>query len=70
MSCASQKSQMKYALQYQMGKAASDDARCPYPIEQIGKRCAWLAGFNDARSSWLWQKLQQCGSRSNASATS
>ena len=70
MNCANRKSQMKYTQQYQEGKAALDDARCPYPIEQIGKRCAWLAGYHDARSSWLWQKLQQCESKNSANATS
>lgn len=30
------------------GAHAGIDACCPYGIDQIGKRCAWLAGYRDA----------------------
>ena len=38
-----------YVAEYEMGAYAPDGARCPYPVSQIGRRCAWLAGYWDAR---------------------
>jgi ribosome modulation factor len=29
------------------GAHAGKDARCPYGITDIGRRCAWLAGWHD-----------------------
>lgn len=40
---------MVYAAEYFMGKCAEDGAPCPYPIWQLGRRCAWMAGYHDAR---------------------
>lgn len=37
----------KYWMQEQLGAAALSEAECPYHVSQIGKRCAWLAGFRD-----------------------
>lgn len=49
MKCAADSSDLVYAAEYRMGAYAADDDRCPYPIWQLGRRCAWLAGYHDAR---------------------
>lgn len=41
-----------YAAEYSLGAYAADDEPCPYPLSQIGRRCAWLAGYHDARSTY------------------
>jgi ribosome modulation factor len=38
----------KYYRQEEEGRNAGKNDDCPYGIHQIGKRCAWLAGFRDA----------------------
>ena len=38
----------KYYRQEKEGRNAGKNDDCPYGIHQIGKRCAWLAGFRDA----------------------
>lgn len=43
------KTEHDYIHEYRLGAMARDDDRCPYPISQIGRRCAWLAGYHDAR---------------------
>ena len=50
---------MKYAHEYAMGKRAADESSCPFPASQIGKRCAWLAGFYDSRATWAVIQRQQ-----------
>lgn len=40
---------MKYLAEYHRGALAEDGAPCPYPIWQLGRRCAWFAGYHDAR---------------------
>lgn len=40
---------MKYRAEYILGALAHDEEQCPYPIYELGKRCAWLGGFWDAR---------------------
>lgn len=40
---------MKYHEAYRQGIKAYRGEPCPYPEWLLGKRCAWLAGFNDAR---------------------
>lgn len=30
------------------GAAAATGTRCPYPASDLGRRCAWLAGYWDA----------------------
>jgi len=37
-----------YAKQELEGRMAARNDDCPNGIRQIGKRCAWLAGFRDA----------------------
>jgi ribosome modulation factor len=37
----------KYWPQEQLGAQALSEAECPYRVSQIGKRCAWLAGYRD-----------------------
>jgi len=32
---------------YERGYNAKISTSCPHPVSEIGKRCAWLAGFND-----------------------
>jgi len=32
---------------YEQGYNAKKNTNNPYPISEIGKRCAWYAGFND-----------------------
>lgn len=39
----------KYWAEEQRGRRALDDAVCPYNLWEIGKRCAWLAGYHDSR---------------------
>lgn len=41
-----------YVAEYRLGVLAADGDRCPYPVTQIGRRCAWLAGYHDARSDY------------------
>ncbi|WP_324731019.1 ribosome modulation factor [Pseudomonas paeninsulae] len=36
-----------YMAEQQEGAAAKEDAECPYHGSDIGKRCAWLAGYRD-----------------------
>lgn len=31
------------------GARAKSERDCPYGVAEIGKRCAWLAGYRDAR---------------------
>lgn len=38
-----------YAAEYRKGAFAADNDQCPYPIWQLGRRCAWFAGYWDAR---------------------
>lgn len=40
----------KYWLQEQLGMSALRESDCPYRMTEIGKRCAWLAGFRDKQS--------------------
>lgn len=37
------------AGEYRKGAFAADNDQCPYPIWQLGRRCAWFAGYWDAR---------------------
>lgn len=37
-----------YYPQYLEGRNGASKEHCPYTIVQIGARCAWIAGFNDA----------------------
>lgn len=37
-----------YAAQELEGSMARKHDDCPYGVNEIGKRCAWLAGFRDA----------------------
>ena len=32
---------------YEQGRKAESSQDNPYPVSEIGKRCAWFAGFND-----------------------
>lgn len=41
-----------YVAEYRLGTMATGNAQCPYPVSQIGRRCAWLAGYHDARSEY------------------
>lgn len=41
--------ELVYAAEYKQGALAADDDPCPYPIWQLGRRCAWLGGYWDAR---------------------
>lgn len=38
-----------YYSEWLRGTLAEDGAPCPYPIWQLGRRCAWLAGYHDTR---------------------
>lgn len=38
-----------YYREWRKGTQAADGEPCPYPIWQLGRRCAWLAGYHDAR---------------------
>lgn len=38
------------------GSLATTEAQCPYTSDEIGKRCAWLAGFRDRK--WYPQRNQ------------
>lgn len=38
-----------YYSEWLKGTLAADGDACPYPITQIGRRCAWLAGYHDTR---------------------
>lgn len=41
---------MGYKTEYHQGLIASSEDRCPYPVSLLGRRCAWFAGYNDARA--------------------
>ena len=41
---------MPYQKEYNQGSLATNPHECPFPLTQLGRRCAWMAGFNDARS--------------------
>lgn len=36
-----------YRACYMNGYKAQKETKCPHPATEIGKRCAWLAGYND-----------------------
>ena len=36
-----------YRKCYEQGFLANETAINPYPASELGKRCAWFAGFND-----------------------
>lgn len=38
----------RYWQEQQAGARARSEQECPYRAGEIGKRCAWLAGFRDA----------------------
>lgn len=38
----------KYWVEELAGRAAQLGATCPYTHIQLGRRCAWLAGYRDA----------------------
>ena len=38
-----------YWREQREGSIATAEAQCPYPSDEIGKRCAWLAGFRDRK---------------------
>ena len=38
---------MRYERQLSEGRHARPGERCPYGIAELGKRCAWLAGYHD-----------------------
>ena len=49
MKRADDSSDLVYADEYRMGAYAADGEACPFPIWQLGRRCAWFGGYNDAR---------------------
>lgn len=40
---------MKYHEAYREGAKAWRNEPCPYPEWKLGQRCAWLAGYREAR---------------------
>lgn len=44
----------KYINQQIEGELSDSSACCPYGDRQIGKRCAWLAGFFDTHGFQPW----------------
>ena len=40
----------EYFVEYLEGREAEPLDVCPYGESEIGKRCAWIGGKNDARS--------------------
>lgn len=44
---------LKYQKEYDEGRIAylwdDLDTECPYPMTQLGRRCAWLGGWWDAQ---------------------
>jgi ribosome modulation factor len=44
---------LKYQKEYDEGRIAylwdDLDTECPYPMTQLGRRCAWLGGWYDAQ---------------------
>ena len=54
---------MKYTHEYQQGRIASSEERCPYPVCMLGRRCAWLAGFTPAVSRRLRDAERRAESR-------
>ena len=48
----SERPRMKYEREYKIGKRAaqvhSSKEACPYGMAEIGRRMAWLAGWEDA----------------------
>jgi len=47
---AADSSELVYAAEYKLGALAADGEPCPFPIWQLGRRCAWFAGYWDART--------------------
>lgn len=41
---------MKHRKAYREGLQAYDGEPCPYPEWMLGQRCAWLAGYHEARN--------------------
>lgn len=40
-----------YWREAEQGARAKSERDCPYGVAEIGKRCAWLAGYRDARQA-------------------
>lgn len=40
----------KYWVEEQIGRRAPDGAVCPYNAWELGRRCAWIAGYHDVRT--------------------
>jgi len=45
-----------YNAQYRAGWAAPAGSPCPYAVNAVGLRCAWLAGHYDSHGQAAWAK--------------
>ena len=57
--CNQRTEEHAYVKEYYKGVNSTPGSPCPYGLENIGQRCAWLAGHFDKHGAIAWEQAKQ-----------